>query len=776
MSTLVKAAFRSSLRNVAEFIAIVALIAFSLSLYITASVTYASTSNLFKNYLRESYGDVLVVGYIPKEMDNLASHLSWVKDYAGFAVVPGYGVTKSGKTYPLLLGYTDAAYRNNTLLGGFKAKPLKEGQALLLRQGSSFLHPGMHLTIYLAITVSGAPTPFNETIVGYAEGGLPLPAGPVVFLSPPDGRRLVNDFGGYTVYSFILKKELPENKVVPLVERIVKEVGGYIGFVYYTKKDLIYYPGQDVIAESSNALKYVSLVSWLVATVIIVIISIIYIEKNIKELGTLRVIGTTKGDLAKYLLVLWGLRIYLGLIAAIVVGYVVAIYAIHSVLSHPRLQPLLMFLHIVVPAKAVITLLGLSTATLILSVVISLAVLSRLRISEALTFYGLKLRIKEESSLPFSLMLAVSELRSVLWRSLATVLIVALTVSLLVLPFAIGDSLTSIHVAKGFDVKVTFLIIPRISPPLQTALSTLDFHKATSASLWLESLYGSVGMRSEIDVNGKIHNVYTYSCLMALKGSCWEAMPPLLKGHWPRGDHEIAISLLASKLFNLKVGDVITLYRHYRNKDFVDKVKVVGIYDETVYPPSIVIPRNLAPPINTLKVFVIRVTTQHPDALALDFQNTLISEGYAAVSMTWKAYAKELSNSLKFIATSVKNTIFNSFVVVALGSTAFALSDVSTRKKLLALFKAIGLTTKDYFVTTVTKWYVIAIVAIPLTTLMLISFADYGCYLLSKIYYIQQVKIPLWYLALIVIIPIAIGFVVAGYYRFAEYREELKTN
>ena len=75
----------------AEFVAVVALIAFSLSLYVTASITYTSTDNLFKNYLRESYGDVLVVGYIPKEMDLVAPHLNWVKDYTGFAVVPGYG-------------------------------------------------------------------------------------------------------------------------------------------------------------------------------------------------------------------------------------------------------------------------------------------------------------------------------------------------------------------------------------------------------------------------------------------------------------------------------------------------------------------------------------------------------------------------------------------------------------------------------------------------------------------------------------------------------------
>ncbi len=777
MSVLVKSAIRSSLKNKIEFIAIVALVVFSLSLYATASITYTSTDSLFKSYLTKSYGDVLIVGYIPKDFDLIAAHMKSLKDHTGFAVVPAYGVLKNGKTVPLLLGYSEAAYRNNTMLGGFKAKPLKEGQALLLRQGAIFLHPGEKLSVYLSISINPITKPFNLTIVGYAEGGLPLPAGPVVFLSKPDGERLLEEFGGYTVYSFILKNPSQADTFIKKVTKVIKEIGGYVGFVYNTRKDLLFYPGQTVILESSNALKFISMVSWIVASIVVVAIAAIYIERNIREIASLRVVGTSWLDLAKYLTILWGTRLYVGLVLSIIVGYVIATYSIHTVLSHPRLQPLLNFLHIVIPSSCILFLFGITTITLTLSVLISLIVIKKLRMTETLYFYGLKLRIKEESSLPFSLMLAASELRSVLWRSLAAILIISITIGLLVLPYSLGASLEKVSIPKGFDVKVTFLIIPRISPSIDFAINMLskELSNTKASSLWLENLYGSVGMRAELITHNKDVPVYVHSCLMQFKGSCWEAMPKLLAGKWPSKANELAISLYTSNLLHLKIGDVVKVKRIILGRTYIDKLKIVGIYDSTTFPPSVVLPKELVPSIHSLKVFVVRIITKNSEKVALSIQNDLISSGYAAVSLTWKAYINEVYNSLKYIAKSIRDTILSSFAVVTLSITAFALSDVSTRKKILALLKAIGLTSLDYFTAVLSKWYVLALVSLPITSLLSYSIAKIGISILSQVYLIQELYMPKWFIILIFIIPLYISLIVALYFKAMGYTEELKT-
>jgi len=776
LSKLIKAALRSVTRNKVEFLALTLLIAFSLSLYITASITFVSADKLFSNYLRESYGDILIVGYIPQEFDTVVNSLSWIKDHTGFAVVPAYGIIKgdSKELIPILLGYTEAAYRNNTLLGGFKAKGLRSGEALLLRQGALFLKPGMELMVYTTINPTGPPLNFNLTIIGYAEGGLPLPAGPVLFLSKTDGEKLVDSFGGYTVYSIILKNDSNIRKKAFMLETLVRKIGGYVGFTFISKEDLLFYPGQSIILESTNALKFMSLVSWFVATIIIIILSIVYIEKNVREIGTLEAIGAEKWSLAKYLTTVWGVKLYSGFILSIIIGYLVAVYALNTVLSHPRLVPLRNFLEIIVPLGDVFFMFALATATLFLSVTVSILALRKMRLIEALNFYGLRLHIKAESSLPFTIMLAFSELRSVVWRALAAMVILSLTTTLLTLPYSIGDSLGSVSTSKSFDVKVTFLIIPRISPPLNYALHLIENMNVKDLSLWFENLYGSVGMTTFLVKNDVKEPVYAYSCLKVFKGSCKDTFYRFIEGKWP-SKNEVAISLLLSKSLNIKVGDKIMLIRIIKGKLYENKVRVSGIYDSTIFPPSVLLPRDMVPQVSKLKVFVIRALTNDPEAMAMKFQGKLISNGYAAISTTWKNYLNELRGSLRYISKSIKDTILNSFMVVVLGSLAFALSDASTRKKLLALLRTIGLTTTDYSLTILTRWYVLAVISVPLTMFAIWSLTNLGDRLLSRVYLIQYIYIPLWFLEILFILPLLIGAVTALYYRDLDYIDELKT-
>ncbi len=738
---MLKVGMKSVAKRKWETLAISLMIAFSLALFVSAGVVRGTLLPLFSNYLRSCYGDVIVLGYIPYYADKLFVNASWVKDFTGYAVVPSYGVYQN-KTYPLLLGFTEAAYRNNTLLGGFKAPPLKPGEAVLLRQGSSFLRPGMSMTIYPMITIEPVK-PFKEKIVGYAEGGLPLPAGPVVFLNKADGEKLVRDFGGYTVYSVILKHRMPEREAVEKVTKLLKEAGAFVALVFYTKKDLLFYPGEDVILESTNALKFLSTTSWAVATAIIVIISILYIERNVREIASLRSLGASSWNMAQYLLGLWGSRALLGLVLALLIGYAVAISSINAALSHPRLQPLKLFVHVRIDPSDLAYACGMALLTAILSVTVSLIAISKMNVVEAMRFYGLKIRLKMESSLPFNMMIAVSDVRSTLWRSFAALVLISLSLSLVAVPIILRDSILHVNYPKSFDVSVTFLRIPHISPPVSFVIDQLKGVKgAKSMSVWVENLYGSVNFKLFAHVHGKEIPLYGSSCWEVLKGSCWDVTGKLLEGSWPSG-REVALSNLAARLLHVKVGDKLKITVESDNFMKTYTVKVSGIFADPVYPPKVILSKTLLPK-RTYNVMVVYALAKDENVLAKKLQGILIGNAYAAASITWQSMYSELKNNLNYVAESISLSALFSFSVILLALLTFSFSETVIKEKFLALLKGLGSTSKDYFVTSWTKWIIIAVPATVLTLTMSLLISESGVSYLSRVYLLPSPSPGIW--------------------------------
>ncbi len=772
MSLITKSGVHSSYKSKLEFLSIVLMIAVSVALYVSSQISYASVSSLFKHYVHSTYGDVLIVGYVPSIVDELMRQFKVVKDFTGFVVVPAYGVDSRGHVRPVLLGYTEAAYRNNTLLGGFKASNLKEGYSLLLREGSDDLHVGMRIEVYPTIALNGQAV-FNLTIVGYVEGGLPLPAGPVIFLSKEDGKRLLESVGGYTVYSVVLKNGVNIEKALHEITRLIKEAGGYIGFTFVTKRDLRFYPGQGIIMETVNGIEFVSLLSWSVITVMLLIFSIMYIEKNVREIATFRSIGATVSELSKYVAALWGTRLLIGVILGIAVGAALSKLVIASALSNPRLQPFQNFVKLVIPMQTFSIPILLSALTLALILLVSIVASYRIKLVEALTFYGIKFRLREESRLPFFLIIAISELRTLPWRNLAAIVLLSLGVALIALPFTLSSSLHSFHEEKMYDVKTIMMIIPHISPSLNYFLKNVNWSDAKEVAVWIESLYGSVNMRVDL-VRGKDVPVYAISCVLPIKGRCVDFLH-LVKGRWIKLPNETVVSSLFAYKYNVKVGDEILIkLRIKENVEKILKLRVVGIFDSREYPPTLVLSPKLLPPVNEFKVFTILVKTDHPIKMSNYLRSFLVSNAYAAVSMTWEEHVKELAHNLSFVAESLKTTALSSYAITTLGILSFVTSDLSVRRKIWMIFRSLGLTSLDMSLALFFRWLVIAILSVPLTLVLLDAWTAQGIGVLSQVYLLEGVGVDFRFGLLDLLAPVFIFLVALVYFKYYKPIEELK--
>ena len=768
---MAKIGLKSAVKRKWETLAISLMLAFSLGLYVTSSILKSSLLPLFSNYLRMSYGDIIVLGYIPYYADALFSNASFVKDFTGYAVVPSYGYYHN-QTIPLLLGFTEAAYRNNTLLGGFKAPPLKPGQAVLLRESASFLKPNMELKVYPMVTIRPVK-PFKEKIVGYAEGGLPLPAGPVLFLNKDDGEELVKEFGGYTVYSVILRDDLTRKAALRKTMDLLKEAGAYVALTFYTKKDLLFYPGEDVILETSNVLKFLSNITWIVVTAIIIIVAILYVERNVREIAGLRALGASSWDMAQYLLSLWGSRALLGTALAFLIGYAIAVQAINAALSHPRLQPLKAFVHISTNSADVGYVVAMALVTVVLTVLVSLLVIARMNVAEAMRFYGLKVKLDVESFLPFNAMIAVSEVRSVLWRSLAGMVLLSLTLSLIVIPYTLGNSLRSIEYPKSFDVSVTFLRIPKISPPVPFLIEQLrDVNGTKSLSIWVENLYGSVNFKSFIRHDGKWIPVYAMSCVEALKGKCTDVGPRLIKGKYPSGN-EIAVSNLLANELGLEPNQTLKIMIQSHNVTRVYEVKVSGIVADPVFPPTIILPRSLLPK-KLYNVMVVYALTDNETAVAKELQGIMIGNAYAAASLTWKSYYSNLLTNLNFVARSVTMTTFISLSIIVLAVLTFTFSDTVIKSKFLATLKALGSTTRDYYITSLTRWLIIAVLASLLTPVVSYAASAWGVRVLSEVYLVKVPRLGAWMLILPLLTPPVLALVDSLWFKRIEVSSHIK--
>ncbi|ALU12454.1 hypothetical protein EYM_03960 [Ignicoccus islandicus DSM 13165] len=773
MSLITKSALRSSVKSKLEFLSIVFMIAVSISLYVASQMTYESVVDLFRNYVRTTYGDILVVGYVPSIVDEIVKESKFVRDFTGFVVVPAYATDSQGIERPVLLGYTEAAYRNDTLLGGFKAIKLKEGQALLLREGSDGLSIGMKLTAYPTISINEESI-FNLTIVGYVEGGLPLPAGPVLFLSKSDGKKLLEVVGGYTVYSVVRKDGISDNEVLTELIEIIKNAGGYVGFVFDTNKDLKFYPGQGVLNETVIGLKFISLTSWIVVTIVLVIFSIMYIEKNVKEVATLRSIGGAATELSKYIIALWGSRLLSGLILGILISYLLTKVIIASALSHPRLQPFQDFVKVRLPPMTIVETIILSLTTLLLIWISSLVAVYKMRLIDALTFYGIKLRIKGESRLPFFMIVGLSEIRTLPWRNIAAIILLSLGIALISLPFTLSSSLLSFNESKSFDVKVIMMIIPKISPSLSYFLSNADWSKANEVSIWVESLYGSVNIKAQLIEGNKKVPIYATSCLLPFKGKCIDFIS-IVKGRMLKYPNETIVSTLFSYRYNVRVGDEIAVSLTTKGtKERVISLKVVGIYNSKEFPPTIILHPALLPPIDSFSVFTILIKTKYPEELSNYIRSFLVSNAYAAVSMTWDEYEREMMRDLTFVADSIKTTVLSSYIITTLAVATFAISDLSVRRKIWMLLKSLGMTSVDLSLAFLFRWAVIGALSIPISYILLTKWTTDGVEMLSQVYFIDKMKIDCSFIIVGMLAPLAIFVVSLAYFKKYRSVEELR--
>ena len=770
-----KLGVKSSLAKKWEFVALALVIGLPLTLYIISGTTSSSLKDLFKSYLVNCYGDVIAIGYIPSTMDQVCANSSILKDYTGYLVVPSYAVS-NGKGYPLLLGYTEAAYRNDTLLGGFKAPPLKPGEAVLLRGYTSFIKPGMRVTVYPAITIN-EEVAFNLTIVGYAEGALPLPAGPVLFLSKADGKKLLEAFGGYTVYSLVFKKNMNEKEALEEAMKLFKEANAYIAFLFYSKKDLIFYPGQDVILGSENALKFMSVSSWTIATILILIISLVMIEKNLREVATIRSLGATGKELFQYLFSYWLARGLAGFVIALVLGTSISWSMISLMLSHPRLQPLKAFVKLNLDLPSALTALSMSIVTALLASIASLFMLKKIDLIEAMRFYGVKFVLKFESKLPPSALIAVSELRGLPWKAVGALLVLAIGSASVTVPIQLSRSIDLLKLPHYYDVELTVLKIPRISLPLSMVLEQLkDVKGVKDMSLWLTNLYGSVNFKMYVKKGEKGIYVKGYACMKPIKGSCFATAPPLIQGRYPKSWDEVAVSNLLAKELNLKIGDIISVKIHTLNLVIRGKVKVVGIYDWPMSPPSLIFNMNLLKGIDIshYKTFVILAKTEgSPEKVAKALQSIFVNNAYAAASKTWSGFYSDEKNNLRYLKASLVMSMAVGFSVVVISTLMYAFADMVTRTKIFALLKSIGFDSTAFTKVVVVKWLVLA--ALSTLLLPLVSYPLYesaiealsSIYLLPKTFNISIYAIPF------AIVPFVVPFI-RIIYKGLNLSEELK--
>ncbi len=753
---MLKLGAKSSFKNKLEFIAMMAVIGLPLALYIIAGSTSSSLNNIFKSYLVNCYGDVIAIGYIPLDVDHICAHMSIVKDYTGYLVVPSYAIANNGKTYPLLLGYTEAAYRNNTMLGGFKVPPLKPGEAVLLRGYSSFIKVGMRLTVYPAITLN-KEVKFNLTVVGYAEGALPLPAGPVLFLSKSDGKRLLEAFGGYTVYSLVFKKKLDEKEALQIARRIFKEAGGYIAFLFYSRKDILFYPGQDVILSSESSLKFLSISSWMIVTVIVIIIALVLIEKNLREIATIRSLGASTRDLFKYLLSFWLVRSFAGFTLALIIGYIITFQVVTTMLAHPRLQILKPFIHLTLDPKSVAMTFTMSLTTAILATIASLFLLRRLNLMEAMRFYGIKFFLKFESELPPSVMIAISEIKGLPWKSLGAILILALGSAAVLIPTQIAQDLGKLRIPQYYDVELTVLRIPKISLPLQFVLPQLTSIKGIKdITIWLSNLYGSVNFKIALSNGDKVVYVKGFTCIMALKGSCLNNIPPLIKGRYPKSSNEIMISNLLASILHVNVGDILSIKIDTLSHEIKEKVKVVGIYDWPLYPPSIIFEKGLLKgiDINEYKTYIIYANVNgNPNTIAEKLQNVFVSNAYAAASKTWEGFYRHELNNLNHLVTSLVMAMAISFSVVALSSLMYSFAEIVTRTKIFALLKSIGFDSNYFAKVVIVKWSSIALISIIILPLVIYPLYELGWNVIAQVYLIPKEYSSIAFLLPFTIVP-----------------------
>ncbi len=738
---MLKLGAKSSLKNKWEFVAIALVIGLPLALYIIAGSTSRTLNGVFKSYLVNCYGDVIAIGYIPLRVDQVCSNISILKDFTGYLVVPSYAVSSNGKTYPLLLGYTEAAYRNDTLLGGFKVPNLKPGEAVLLRGYSTFIKPGVKLTVYPAITIN-KEVRFNLTVVGYAEGALPLPAGPVLFLSKEDGKKLLNAFGGYTVYSLVFKKKVNEKEALKIAREIFERAGGYIAFLFYSKKDLLFYPGQDVILSSESVLKFLSISSWIIATIIVIIISLAIIEKNLREIATIRSLGASTRELFSYLLSFWVSRSLIGFTIALILGYLVTEQVITTMLAHPRLRVLKPFIHITLDPSSIMLTLIMSLTTALLATLASLLLLRKIKLMEAMRFYGIKLFLKFESELPPSVLIALSEIKGLPWKGLGAVLILALGSSAVLIPIQIAHDLEALKLPHYYDVELTVLRIPKISLPLEFVLPQVQSMKGIKdLSIWLANLYGSVNFKILLSKDSKSMYVKGFTCIEALKGSCLNNAPPLITGRYPRSAKEIAVSNLLAHVMNIRIGDEVNVRIDTLNRVIREKVKVVGIYDWPIYPPSIIFNKLLLKGVDLerYKTYVIFANVHgNADILAEKLQSVFVTNAYAAASKTWKGFYVHELNNINHLISSLIMAMAISFSVVALSSLMYTFAEIVTRTKIFALLKSIGFDSNYFAKVMSVKWLVIAFLSTLLLPLIAYPLYELAWGVVSKVYLIPK--------------------------------------
>ncbi len=689
---ILKLAIKELKRRKVETLVIVLLMTIASTLYMGISTLNYSIDEMVRNYARDCYGDVLILGYIPLATDSLVRG-NWVIEKAGFAIIPSVGST-SKETYPLLLAYSRAIYQRNITLGGIKAKPIARGEALLVKEGKGPLKVGMTLTVRPLITFEEIQ-PFKVRIVGTVLGGLPLPAGPVLILSPKDGERLLEAFGGYTVY--IVKSKLNKEETIKRLVSAVKEAGGFVGFIFTSDK-LYFYPGKDASLLSANTIKSISTWVWIMSTIIILLIAVSTIERNVREMALLKVLGTDSKQTLRYLLYVWGLRGFFAFVISVLLSWYFANLALQVVLNYPKFEMYKEFMKIALDMNAMAIGALMIAITSILAILLSFAILRKMNVVEAIYFYGMKLRLIIKGNL--ALAYALSYLRSYPVRALTAILAFSLAISVVMMPLSVIDSLSTLHInVKG--VTTIVLRIPIISPGVET-LWNIAKKDLRNPSLWYENLYGSTGFVAR--VNGK--PVMVDVCL---RGACWSDFVP-------KGD-KIMVSSLFAHVFGVKVGDKIKLtIKTTEGKEKTFTFTVGYIKDDPLYPPRIMVSYFQVKSIGfTLRhVFVIK-----GEGNALRIQRDLIESLYAAVSKSASELKSELREKIGLLSQMMVGVIGITALLFSLSIPSFVVADESTRARLLKQLKLLGFDSLTIMKASLVKWTTITIPALLLYLLIL---------------------------------------------------------
>ncbi len=691
---ILKLAFKELKRRKIETLVIILLMTIASTLYMGISALNYSIDRMVKSYTRDCYGDVLLLGYIPLTTDTLIRG-NWVIEKAGFAIIPSVG-TSGNKTYPLLLAYSNSIYQPNVTLGGIKAKPIAKGEALLVMEGRGPLRIGMTLTVRPLITFEEIK-PFKVKIVGTVLGGLPLPAGPVLILSPKDGERLLEAFGGYTVY--IVKSKLNKEETIRKLINAVKEAGGFVGFIFTSDK-LYFYPGKDALLLSANTIKSISMWAWIMSTVVILLIAVSTIERNVREMALLKVLGTDSKQVLRYLIYVWGARGLAALIVSMLASWYFTNLALQAVLNYPKFEMYKEFLRVTMDVNALAVGSLMIIITSILAILLSFIILKRMNVVEAIYFYGMKLRLVIRGKL--ALAYALSYVRSYPIRALTATLAFSLAISVVMMPLSVIYSLGNLHVEpKG--VTTIVLRIPIISPGVDT-LWNLARKDLRNPSLWYENLYGSTGFVAK--VNGK--PIIVDVCL---RGACW-------REYTPKGD-KVAVTSLFAHIFNVKVGDKIRLsIITTEGKKEKLTVTVGYIKNEPIYPPKILVNYSQFKLLGLAMrhVFVIK-----GEGNALKIQRDLIESLYAAVSKSAKEMKTELKEKIALLTRMMVGVIGVTALLFSLSIPSFVVADESTRARLLKQLKLLGFDSITIFKSALMKW---SVITIPALLLYLLVFKD----------------------------------------------------